>query len=117
MTATQPLERRPVWHPACPLARIIPETGVAVRVDGHPVAVFRLRDDRVLAVDHTDPFTGANVIARGILGEHDGAPTVASPLHKQRFSLLDGACLDDEHVRLAHHPTKVIDGVVHVALG
>ncbi|HUG85976.1 MAG TPA: nitrite reductase small subunit NirD [Euzebya sp.] len=109
--------RQLVWHPVCPLARILPESGVAVRLDGHPVAIFRLRDDRVLAVDHTDPFTGSNVIARGIVGEHGGVPTVASPLHKQRFSLLDGACLDDDDVRLGHHPTTVINGVVQVALG
>lgn len=103
------------WHPVCSLDRIIPDTGVAVRIDGHPIAVFRLADGRVMGVDHTDPFTGANVLARGIVGEHGGVPTVASPLHKQRFSLLDGTCLDDADVRIAHHAACVVDGVVHIA--
>lgn len=104
------------WHPVCPLEAILPDTGVAARVEGHGVAVFRLADDRVLAVDHVDPFTGVGVLARGIVGDHGGIPTVASPLHKQRFSLVDGTCLDDPAVRITPHPTRVDAGVVHVAL-
>lgn len=103
------------WHPVCPLAGILPDGGVAIRVDGNPIAVFRLADGRVRAVDHTDPFTGARVLARGIVGEHDGIPTVASPLHKQRFSLLDGTCLDDPEVALATYPTRIVEGLVQVA--
>lgn len=103
------------WQRVCPLEAILREGGVAVRAEGHPVAVFRLADDRVLAVDHTDPFTGARVLARGIVGEHGGVPTVASPLHKQRFSLLDGTCLDDPAVAIATHPTRIVDGEVQVA--
>jgi nitrite reductase (NADH) small subunit len=104
------------WHPVCRLGRILPDTGVAARIDGRPVAVFHLRDGRVLAVDHIDPFTGAAVLARGLLGDHDGVPTVASPLHKQRFSLLDGSCLDDPDVRVATHPTRLVAGLVQVAV-
>ena len=102
-----------------PLDRIIPDTGVAVRLDGHPVAVFRLRDragvDRVLAIDHVDPFTDVPVLARGIVGDDDGEPVVASPLHKQRFSLLDGRCLDDPDIRLSTFVTRLEGGVVLVA--
>lgn len=105
------------WTPVCPLDRILPETGVAARVERHGVAVFRLGDGRVLAVDHVDPFTGVPVLARGIVGDHGGVPTVASPLHKQRFSLVDGTCLDDPAVRIRTHRTRVEAGVVHVALG
>lgn len=107
------------WVEVCPLARIILDTGVAVRIDGHPVAVFRLRDrdgvDRVLAVDHVDPFTDVAVLARGIVGDVEGEPIVASPLHKQRFSLLDGRCLDDPDVALTTFVTRIVDGVVLVA--
>lgn len=109
---TQPLE----WHIACPTDRIVPDSGVAVRINNHPVAVFRLADSRVFALDHSDPFTNANVLARGIIGEHDGAPTVASPLHKQRFSLLDGRCLDDPDVAVAVHHVRTVGGTVQVAL-
>src|SRR5690606_2688145 len=41
-----------------------------------------------------DPYSGAQVMSRGIVGTRDGAPTVASPLHKQLFDLRTGLCLD-----------------------
>ncbi len=105
------------WHDVCRRDRILPDSGVAAVVAGHPVAVFGLADGRLFALDHTDPFTGANVLARGIVGEHDGVPTVASPLHKQRFSLLDGHCLDDPEVAVAVHEVRTVDDTVQVAVG
>ena len=68
----------------------------------------------VHAIDHRDPFTGANVLARGIVGWVDGRWYVASPLHKQRFDLLTGVCLDDETVAVRVRRTQVVDGIVHV---
>ena len=102
----------------CRLADLEPERGAAALVDGVQVAVFRLVDGRVLAVGHRDPFSGANVIARGIVGTRGDVPTVASPMFKQVFDLRTGACLDDPAVTLGHHPVDVgTDGVVRVRLG
>lgn len=91
--------------------------GIAALVDGHQVALLRTDDDVVHALDNRDPFTGANVLARGIVGTHHGTATVASPLRKQRFELATGRCLDDEDVRVRVHRVEVVDGrvVVEVA--
>ncbi|MGL4745760.1 MAG: nitrite reductase small subunit NirD [Dermatophilaceae bacterium] len=78
----------------CALTDLTPELGVAALVGGVQVAVFLLADGRVLAVSNIDPFTGAAVVSRGITGSRGDLPTIASPLHKQVFSLLDGRCLD-----------------------
>ncbi|MGL4177789.1 MAG: nitrite reductase small subunit NirD [Dermatophilaceae bacterium] len=78
----------------CDLADLTPELGVAALVGEEQVAVFLLADGRVLAVSNVDPFTGAAVVSRGITGSRGEVPTIASPLHKQVFSLLDGRCLD-----------------------
>lgn len=82
------------WTPVCVLADLVPERGVAALVDGAQVAVFRLADDRVLAVQQRDPFSGANVLARGIVGSAGEEPTVTSPMYKQVWSLVTGECLD-----------------------
>ena len=82
------------WTPVCGLADLVPERGVAALVDADQVAVFRLADDRVLAVQQKDPFSGANVIARGIVGSVGEEPTVTSPMYKQVWSLVTGECLD-----------------------
>ncbi|MFI6879224.1 nitrite reductase large subunit NirB [Streptomyces sp. NPDC050400] len=75
----------------------------AVLPDGTEAALFKATDGTVYAVDARDPFSGADVIAHGIMGTRDGAPVVASPMHKQEFDLRTGECLDDPSVRLAVH--------------
>lgn len=87
------------WAPAlttvrvCTLEQLTPELGVAAMVAGEQVALFRLADGAVYAVQNLDPFSGAYVMSRGITGSRGDVPTVASPLHRQVFSLVDGSCL------------------------
>ncbi|GIG28847.1 nitrite reductase small subunit NirD [Cellulomonas marina] len=96
-----------IWVRVCRLADLVPERGAAALVDGHQVALFRLVDDEVLAVDHRDPVSGANVVARGLVGTRGGRATVAGPLYKQVFDLRTGECLDDPGVRLGTYPVRV----------
>ncbi len=92
----------------CKLGDILPETGVCALVDGKQIAIFRTRDDRLFAVDNYDPFSRANVLARGLIGgtviENNPVLYVASPIYKQRFDLATGQCLDDKNIVLATYP-------------
>ena len=54
----------------------------------------------------------ANVLARGIVGDVDGEPVVASPLYKQHFSLKTGACLEEPGVSVPTYRVLVADGHV-----
>lgn len=106
----------------CALADLEVERGRAALVDAHQIALFRLADGSVHAVDNFDPFSGANVISRGIVGTRGSAATVASPLHKQVFDLETGACLDTQgkrpvegaDVALRVWPVRIVDGDVYV---
>lgn len=103
------------WIPVCALASLVPDRGAAALIAGRQVALFRLREtDEVLAVDHRDPFSGANVIARGLVGSRGDIPTVASPVYKQTFDLRTGVCLDDESAALGVWEVRVSQGVVEV---
>lgn len=103
------------WTPLCTLASLVPDRGAAALVGGHQIALFRLREtDEVLAVDHRDPFSGANVIARGLVGSRGDTVTVASPVYKQVFDLRTGECLDDESASLGVWETRVVAGVVEL---
>ncbi|CDM26072.1 nitrite reductase small subunit NirD [Castellaniella defragrans] len=102
------------WQPVCRLEDLIPDAGVAVRAHGAQVAVF-LTDAGPFALDHVDPFCGAAVLARGIVGELQGHPVVASPMYKQHFRLDTGQCLEDERVRVRRWPLRMdADGVLRV---
>jgi nitrite reductase (NADH) small subunit len=97
------------WVAVCRLQDIVPNTGVCALVGGQQVAVFRLDDDSVYALDNYDPFSRANVISRGIVGDLKEELVVASPVYKQHFRLATGECLEDPGVRLAVFPVR-IDG-------
>jgi nitrite reductase (NADH) small subunit len=86
-------------------------------VGGRQVAVFRLDDDSVYALDNHDPFSQANVLSRGIVGDLKGELVVASPVYKQHFSLASGQCLEDLEVRVAVFRVRLEDDMVCVETG
>jgi nitrite reductase (NADH) small subunit len=103
------------WAAVCPVGDVPVGAGVAALLDGNvQVAIFRLPSGHFYALSNMDPFSGAAVLARGILGDSGGAPVVASPIYKQRFDLRTGACLDDDDVSVRTYPVRVNSGVVHV---
>jgi NAD(P)H-dependent nitrite reductase small subunit len=110
----RPASRMSGWIAICCLEDIVPDTGVCALVKGRQVAVFRLRDDRVYAIGNEDPFSRANVLSRGIVGDLKGELVVASPVYKQHFSLASGQCLEEPAVRVPIYATRVEDGTVWV---
>jgi nitrite reductase (NADH) small subunit len=102
------------WTTVCPLSRIFPNTGVCALVDGRQVAIFRVGESAVYAIDNYDPFSEAFVLSRGIVGDRQGIPKVASPIYKQNFNLLTGQCFDDETVRVAVYAVQVVNGEVQI---
>lgn len=105
------------WTPLCSSAQVPVDRGVAALHDGHQVALFRLSgDERVYAIGNVDPFSGIGCLSRGIVGDIGGEPMVVSPLHKQRFSLQTGACLDDPSTTVARYEARCADGMVEVRL-
>ncbi|MGH3568168.1 MAG: nitrite reductase small subunit NirD, partial [Pseudonocardia sp.] len=85
-------------------------------IDAVQVALFRTHDGAVHAIGNIDPFSGAAVLSRGIVGDRRGVPTVASPVYKQVFSLLDGRCLDDADVAVLSYPVRVVGEWLQVGL-
>ena len=100
--------------PVCAVSAVPLEGGVAALVSGEAVAVFRTHAGDVFALSNVDPFSGAAVLSRGIVGSRGDAPVVSSPMYKQAFDLRTGACLDDETVSVPSYDVSVVDGVVHV---
>ncbi|MEU6080908.1 nitrite reductase small subunit NirD [Streptomyces sp. NPDC047108] len=97
------------WFAVCDLAHLSPGRGVAALLpDGRQVAVFLDRSGATYCVGNQDPFTGAYVLSRGLLGRTQaGRPFVASPLLKQRFDLTTGQCLDDGSVAVPAYEVRI----------
>ncbi len=103
------------WVEVCALDDITPNTGVGALIEGQSVALFRVgHEKRIYALSNKDPFSQANVMCRGIIGDLQGERVIASPIYKQHFSLATGRCLEDKDQKLLVFPTKIENGCVWV---
>ena len=99
-----------IWTHACEYDRLLPGRGVGVLLpDGVQVALFRLDDGSLWAIGNVDPFSGAAVMSRGIVGDRAGRVCVQSPIKKQAFAFDDGTCLDDAAVCVPVYRTHVTE--------
>src|SRR4026208_2125709 len=97
----------------CSFNQILNNSGVAALVGGEQVAVFRIHQE-VYAIGNRDPFSGANVLSRGIVGDLNGELVVASPVYKQHFSLLTGRCIEDPSVSVPVYRARVEDAEIQI---
>ena len=108
-------DRTAPWVDVCAFEDLVPDVGVAALVDGEAVAVFRCwPTDELHAIANVDPYTGASVLSRGIVGSVGDRPVVASPMFKQRFDLTTGVAIDDHTVQVAVYEVATIAGRVVV---
>ena len=115
-TTELPVFDAETWTAACAYDYLIPNRGVGVLLhDGSQAALFRLDDGSLHALGNIDPFTGAAVMSRGIVGDRAGRAMVQSPIGKQAFALDDGCYLGDPTVAVPVYPVRVTpDGYVYV---
>lgn len=104
-----------VWVDVCALEKLVPGRGVCALVGGLQVAVFRIAGEEIYAISNFDPFSGAFVLSRGIVGSRAERLKVASPIYKQAFDLETGVCLDDATISVRTFEVRVFDGMVQVA--
>lgn len=97
-----------IWIDVCHVNDLQAESGVCALVSGQQIALFYLPGEQALyAVHNYDPFGKANVLARGVIGDLDGQPVVASPLYKHHFNLKTGVCLEDASVTIPAYPARI----------
>jgi nitrite reductase (NADH) small subunit len=110
------MEITTAWKPACEVADLEPGWGEVALIGALQIALVRLSDEEVYAVDHHDPRTGAPVMARGIVGSRGDRPSIASPLHKEVYDLGTGECFTDSALALRTYRTRIVGGMIEVEL-
>ncbi|PCJ46664.1 MAG: nitrite reductase (NAD(P)H) small subunit [Moraxellaceae bacterium] len=106
------------WVPICNESDLINNIGVCANINGKQVAIFRLEsggEQKLYGIDNHDPFSGSNVLSRGLVGDLKGYDVVASPIYKQHFDLATGQCLEDDTVSLTVYPVRANAGKIEVA--
>ena len=102
------------WETVCTLNDINPFTGVCALVGNEQVAIFRINDDQLYAVQNYCPHGKASVLSRGLVGTVGDKIVVASPLYKQQYDLSTGECLDDPSTRLKTYSVRIDNGAIQV---
>lgn len=75
--------------------------GSTIKYGQSQIAVFHFASrGEWYATQNMCPHKQSFVLSRGILGDQNGTPKVARPLHKKTFSLEDGSCITGENYSL-----------------
>jgi len=91
--------------------------GAAIRHGRTQFAVFHFASrGEWYATQNMCPHRREFVLARGLLGDLNGTPKVACPLHKKTFSLETGECLTGEEYGVRVFPVKRVGDEVYVKL-
>jgi len=100
----------------CSRDDLIENAGVCALYNDEQLAIFYLPDSeqKVYALNNHDPFSGANVLSRGIVGSLGDTTVVASPIYKQHFDLLTGTCIEDAEVKIKTYPVDLVDDQVMI---
>ena len=128
------------WVQICRLDELPTDSGMAALLNENTpqeeqIALFKVVEratqaSTIYAISNFDPFSQANVLARGILcsssssdktSEEKTSPdnkslalAVASPVLKQHFDLSSGQCVEESDVVIKTYPSKISDGLVFV---
>ena len=99
------------WIEICKLDEIPPSQARTVRADNTVIAIFRLKDNRVKAVENRCPHKNGP-LAEGIVSGDD----VLCPLHNWRIHLDSGEVAAPDEGCVKTYPVKVEDGQVFLSL-
>ena len=101
------------WLDICHIDEIVPNTGRCALFQGEQVAIFRV-EQQLFAVNNFCPFSNANVISRGLVGNIAEQKVVASPVYKQHFDLKTGECLEDDKQVLKTYAVRLHGDMVQL---
>lgn len=105
------------WIDVCHVDDLQPDSGVCALVQGRQIALFYLtKPNAVYAIGNYDPFSQANILSRGMVGDLNGKAMVASPMYKQHFDLASGACLENAEIAVPAYPARITDRRVEIQL-
>ncbi|MDH7444190.1 nitrite reductase small subunit NirD [Aquimarina sp. 2201CG14-23] len=112
---TTKLEDVKVWFKAASVNAFPKDGGACVKYKDLQIAVFNFsRLNTWYASQNLSPEKNEMVLSRGMIGDHNGIPKVACPLHKKTFSLETGENLNGDLASIATYPVKIENGSVYI---
>jgi nitrite reductase (NADH) small subunit len=89
--------------------------GACIKYKDKQIAVYNFtRKNKWYACQNLCPHKMEMVLSRGMVGDLEGIPKVACPMHKKTFSLEDGKNLNGDDYQIAVYPVKIEDENVYI---
>jgi len=90
-------------------------SGACIKYKTKQIAVYNFtRTSKWYACQNLCPHKMEMVLSLGMIGDKDGIPKVACPMHKKNFSLEDGSNLAGDDLKIATYPVKIENGNVYI---
>ena len=103
------------WFKAGEVSDFPENSGACIKYKTKQIAVYNFkRKDKWYACQNLCPHKMEMVLSLGMIGDKDGIPKVACPMHKKNFSLEDGSNLGGEDLKIATYPVKIEEGNVYI---
>lgn len=105
------------WMPVGRVDDFPADGGATIKYGKVQIAVYNFTSrGEWYACQQMCPHKKSFVLSRGVLGDANGTPKVACPLHKKTFSLESGECLSGEEYQVDVFPVKVENNEVFLEL-
>ncbi|NJB72821.1 nitrite reductase (NADH) small subunit [Saonia flava] len=104
-----------VWFKAASVGDFHENGGACVKYRDKQIAVFNFkRKGQWFACQNLCPHKMEMVLSRGMLGDENGIPKIACPMHKKTFSLETGENLNGDLDAIATYPVKIENDFVYI---
>jgi nitrite reductase (NADH) small subunit len=104
-----------VWFRAASVNDFPENGGACVKYKDRQIAVFNFtRENTWYACQNVCPHKLEMVLSRGMIGDAEGIPKIACPMHKKTFSLETGENLNGDLEAIATYPIKIEDHSVYI---
>ena len=103
------------WYKAGHVDDFFENGGACVKYKDKQIAVFNFkRENKWYACQNLCPHKLEMVLSRGMIGDTNGIPKVACPMHKKTFSLETGKNLNGDLEAIATYPVKIDNNFVYI---
>ncbi|GAA4900313.1 hypothetical protein GCM10023311_27380 [Flaviramulus aquimarinus] len=90
-------------------------SGACIKYKTKQIAVYNFaRTGKWYACQNLCPHKMEMVLSLGMIGDKEGIPKVACPMHKKNFSLEDGTNLGGDDLKIATYPIKIENRNVYI---
>ncbi|GAA4272604.1 nitrite reductase small subunit NirD [Aquimarina gracilis] len=109
------IETVKIWYQAAKVSDFPKNGGACIKYKEKQIAIFNFeRKNKWYACQNVCPHKMEMVLSRGMIGDQNGIPKVACPMHKKTFSLENGENLNGDLNPIATYPVKIEKDIVYI---